>query len=438
MRHIAIFALALGVMSCSEPEVSQILVRIEADPGVVAMTQSLTVFVDGGPNSDVLTRVQTITLGGNSYPREIALAPRNDDPTRYYRVVARAQRTPVADPTDTTFAQAALLGTYIRGETRVVVLRIEDSCIDVPCGETQHCTGAACVPPPDVTPSPLDGGLMDMSMSDLGPSTSCTTDGDCDDDIGCTVDSCTLGRCVNATDDSACPAPSNQCLRSVCVAGSGCAEEPRSGSCDNGQYCDGNDSCVGGVCTGAGDPCEGMTVCDEGLDACTGCTGPEDCTDGRVCTGGTCTCLTGSVEMCGVDGDEDCNGLADCADPECDRVSCDTNGFVCIIEDRSCDCPSSGPETLCGNGVDDDCDGSMDCMDEDCDGASCMSGRICIARSCQEPPLDGGVMEPDLGVPDFGTDLGGAMPLDLGGPDFGMDSGGPTIVDMSMSVPVDM
>lgn len=383
MRRLAIVALAFGLVSCSDPEVSQILVRIEADPGVVAMTQSLTVFVDGGPNSDVLTRVETITLGGNGYPREIALAPRNDDPTRYYRVVARAQMTPVDDPTDTTFAQAALLGTYIRGETRTVVLRIEDSCIGVPCGETQHCTGSMCVPPPDVTPGPLDGGSADMAMPDMGGSDMgpgrCSTDDDCDDGVDCTIDACTSGTCTYEADSSACAAPSNECLRAVCVVGTGCTEENLTGPCDNGEFCDGTDSCVDGTCTGSGDPCPGMSTCDEGIDACTGCTGDDDCPNGQTCSAGTCTCPTGDTEICGSVGDEDCNGLSDCEDSACNGAVCGANGRVCI--EGICDCP--GTVELCAAAGDEDCNGVSNCDDGYCEGRTCASGRICITGSCE-------------------------------------------------------
>jgi hypothetical protein len=441
-RALTAGLLAFALTSCSEPEVSQILVRIEAEPGVVGMTESLEVEIDGGPNRTTFSDADTITFAGNDFPRTIALAPKGDDPSRYYRVVARARRQRIDNPLASTFAQAALIGTYIRGETRVVVLRIEDSCIDAGCEELEHCADADCQPPPLVTPQPLDGGAGDMSVPDMGAAR-CTSDADCEDAIDCTNDSCTLGRCTYETDASRCAAPANQCLRAICVVGVGCEEEARTGLCDDGEFCNVDDTCVDGVCMGSGDRCPGLT-CDEDADACVGCDGDEDCTNGEVCSSTVCTCPS-SDETCGNGVDDDCDGDVDCADFDCVGESCGANGVECTVDGR-CDCPQSTPEMLCMNGMDDDCDGQADCLDEDCDGATCMSGRICIDRSCQdEPEFDAGVMDvdlgspmdPDLGGPDFGTDFGVPTDPDLGGPDFGTDFGVPGPEDMFMSTGLD-
>ncbi len=379
-RTLAVGLLALALVSCSDPEVSQIIVRIEAEPGVVAMTRSLEVEIDGGPNRSTFTDADTVTFGGNTFPRTVALAPKGDDPSRFYRVVARARREAIDDPLASTFAQAALIGTYVRGETRVVVLRIEDSCIDAGCDELQHCADAFCQMPPEVTPEPLDGGVPDMGMPDGGgPDMGrCSSDAECDDGIECTLDACTTGSCTHEANDAACPAPANECLRAVCVLGTGCTEESRTGPCDNGDFCDGTDSCVDGSCTGSGDPCPGASTCDEDLDACTGCVGDGDCPNGQECSGGTCTCPTGDTELCDTAGDEDCNGLADCLDSACNGASCGANGRVCIEGDCGC----LGTVELCSAAGDEDCNGAANCADSACEGRTCQSGRICISGSC--------------------------------------------------------
>lgn len=380
MKPIVVLALGLGLVSCSDPEVSQVIVRIEADPGVAAMTRSLEVQIDGGATRAAFSNAETLTLDGNDYPRQIAIAPREDDPSRFYRVVARARRQAVDDPVAETFAQAALIGTYVRGETRVVVLRLEDSCIDVPCGSTQHCTGAACTEPPIVEPEPPDGGATDMGMpdmgSDMGP-VRCGEDADCDDGLDCTIDACTSGECANVPSNAACPAPSTICLRAICDPAVGCTTEPRDGPCDNDMYCDGVDSCVDGVCTGGESPCVGMSTCDEATDRCTGCEGNDDCTNGEMCVDGTCTC-PGAAEDCGTPGDEDCDGRADCEDADCAGTSCGANGEVC--GGGICACPES--TELCALPGDEDCSGAANCADPVCEGQTCAAGRICDSGSC--------------------------------------------------------
>ncbi|MBO6940154.1 MAG: hypothetical protein JJ863_34600 [Deltaproteobacteria bacterium] len=375
-RAIAIAALL--VASCSDPEVSQIMLRIEADPGVAAMTRSIQIQIDGGATRSAFVAAETVTLDGGDFPRTIAIAPKGDDPSRFYRVVVFARRESIDDPVAETFAQAALVGTYVRGETRTVVIRLEDSCIDVPCGTTQHCTGASCVEPPLVEPEPLDGGMGDMGMppSDMGPGR-CATDADCDDGIDCTIDACTTGNCTFEPVNAMCPTPSNVCVRAVCDLVAGCMDEPRSGPCDNGDFCDGADTCIDGTCTGGDSPCVGMSTCDESMDRCTGCVGSADCTNGETCTGGTCTC-PGAVEDCSSPGDEDCDGQADCADFDCANTSCGSNGRVCT--GGICGCRES--TELCTVPGDEDCDGFANCADSDCQGRTCAPGYVCSGDLC--------------------------------------------------------
>lgn len=70
----------------------------------------------------------------------------------------------------------------------------------------------------------------------------CLTAADCNDDNGCTDDSCSSGTCVHA----------NNAL-----------------GCDDGLFCNGLDKCLGGSCAShAGDPCLAGTTCDETADTC--------------------------------------------------------------------------------------------------------------------------------------------------------------------------
>ncbi|MEZ4370657.1 MAG: hypothetical protein R3B07_07520 [Polyangiaceae bacterium] len=71
----------------------------------------------------------------------------------------------------------------------------------------------------------------------------------------------------------------NECTTDVCDPDQGCIHEPRSDQpCDDGIFCNGEDRCVGTKCEEhLGDPCGGVSVCDEGQDTCVGCIQTSDC-----------------------------------------------------------------------------------------------------------------------------------------------------------------
>lgn len=102
---------------------------------------------------------------------------------------------------------------------------------------------------------------------------------DCDDGNPCTV-----GRC---RDD-------------------GCVYEPDDGApCDDGVFCNGEDSCLGGTCSEhAGDPCDGACgSCDPTIDACrgSGCASDSDCLDDIVGPWSDCE----SDDPCATDGTQE-------------------------------------------------------------------------------------------------------------------------------------
>jgi len=94
-----------------------------------------------------------------------------------------------------------------------------------------------------------------------GGETGCEGDGDCNDGVGCTIDTCESGTCVHTTNDGNCP--------------------------DDGLYCNGNEYCDAvSDCQSAGNPCP--ELCDEGSDSCVECLDAGDCDDGVVCTDDSC------------------------------------------------------------------------------------------------------------------------------------------------------
>ena len=139
-----------------------------------------------------------------------------------------------------------------------------DACVDGECYYTDVCDpGKVC--------DPATGNCLD-----------CQEDADCDDGDLCTDDTCEDDACVYTPVD-----------------------------CDNGAFCDGVETCdpQTGACVDNEDPCDPASEsCDEVNDECTEveppCTDDASCDDGAFCNGEE-TCVNGScvpgTDPCGPD-----------------------------------------------------------------------------------------------------------------------------------------
>jgi len=150
-----LLALSLLAGACTTPA-TEVMVSIDAESEVQARTDQLVVRVLGGaeatPASAWAVRLQT-TYPEVSWPHRIALVPIESETVRNYQVEVRAER---ADGTLVT--SSALRGGYVKEQTKLVVLRLEDACLDVDCAD-MRCQDGRCVDP-----------LVDVgSAPDLGP-----------------------------------------------------------------------------------------------------------------------------------------------------------------------------------------------------------------------------------------------------------------------------
>jgi hypothetical protein len=120
-------------------------------------------------------------------------------------------------------------------------------------------------------------------------------DGDCDDGVGCTDDTCVAGTCVYTPNDANCAngiwcdgeeacdsasdcqpgVPPNcddgiDCTLDMCnEANDACMNIPNDGPCDNDVFCDGSETCDAQLgCQPGPDPCITSEWCHEGTDAC--------------------------------------------------------------------------------------------------------------------------------------------------------------------------
>ncbi len=125
---------------------------------------------------------------------------------------------------------------------------------------------------------------------------------DCNDNIGCTLDGCmespTGPLCLHEVENTNLCDDDKRCTFDRCNPDSGCenVDIPDGASCDDGDQCNGIDTCYSGVCR-AGDPpdCEDDDPCTmTGCSASRGCFGmvAEDwssCGENLACFDGICT-----------------------------------------------------------------------------------------------------------------------------------------------------
>ena len=174
-----------------------------------------------------------------------------------------------------------------------------------------------------------------------GCDTACNSDEYCDD-----------GYCAKKCDDG------NVCTDDIYDSESGrCKFEPNNESCDDGEFCNGTESCIAGVCGNhTGNPCSGpdgdsdcSESCNEDKDVCNANDPDEsECNDGYYCNGsdsciaGVCGSHTGNP-CSGPDGDSDCS------------ESCDENDDTCSADDPFYSlCDDGNPNTktdTCQNGI---------------------------------------------------------------------------------------
>jgi hypothetical protein len=135
------------------------------------------------------------------------------------------------------------------------------------CDDGDGCTGDSC--------NPQTGCVHTVT-----PGCWCDQDDDCTDSNLCTgIERCIDGNCVSGTplrcDDA------NGCTDDSCDAQTGCVHENNTAACDDGLFCNGDDTCGDGGCTvHSGDPCQQLT-CNEESDLCEEagivCDNPDAC-----------------------------------------------------------------------------------------------------------------------------------------------------------------
>ncbi|HXV77090.1 MAG TPA: serine protease [Candidatus Polarisedimenticolaceae bacterium] len=170
----------------------------------------------------------------------------------------------------------------------------------------------------------------------------------------------------NWTVDGAFAAYWNQVSDFLDPQGGGCTGDAE---CDDGQFCTGAESCVGGACQSSGNPCGAGETCNESTDSCDApaCDNDGTCEAGEDCN--NCPNDCGSK----VNGNPNSRYCCDGDLPDCGDSRCSEGGFSCGDGGGTC-----SDDADCADGQ--FCNG-----DEICSGGSCQSGSDpCPGQGCDE------------------------------------------------------
>jgi hypothetical protein len=191
----------------------------------------------------------------------------------------------------------------------------------------------------------------------------------------------------------------------VFAVGSGVPECTIDADCDDGLFCNGDETCNAGTCEAGTPPacdnglfCDGAEMCDEDADSCVAGTPPNE-DDGVACTDDSCNETTDSIDnvpndancdnglFC--DGAETCDAVLDCqagSDPCTDGLFC--TGVEPCNEVAGC---GVGTPPNADDGVgctDDSCNETTDSIDNVPNDANCDNGLFCDGAETCDAVLD--------------------------------------------------
>ncbi len=178
---------------------------------------------------------------------------------------------------------------------------------------------------PCTSDAECDDGTYCNGIEYCHPSGVCarTPSVDCDDGIGCTIDSCNeeTDSCPHPTDAASC-ADASLCTVDRCDATlDACVHDPV-------------DCADTTTCT--------VDACNPASGACTHTVSNEACNDGNACTTDTCTVATDTCNNVLIDGDGDGYAPSSCGGNDCNDASASVH---------------PGATEICLDGIDQDCDG---------------------------------------------------------------------------------
>lgn len=449
MKRLLCFALAIAALSACRGPNSQILVFVEADPGIRRSAVGLHVRIFGSardddpesvPNDMVHDVIEMVGDPSEFFPRRYALAPLGGDAERLYLFEATARRGLSEDSLE--IVTARVISGYRPGEVAQIWLYLTDECAGVPCDDPRYSCDPQtmmCTLRSRRDPDPIEAGMPDSGVVVEG----CTSDADCEDAHECTEDfcfqgqcgqsyahsacdeggECGAGRCFNdgcryALDDSLCM-DSVPCTADICTE-TGCEHRPNNLACTAGPdgECDPVNGCQYSVCSA--ETCTIENSCQASA-TCNGdtCERPPRCAD---CCNGDCSMDDGEIcttDTCGPSGWEHTPNAEPCEDGSTCTVGDFCSGGSCQPGRSACETFNPCTTSTCTDGA---------CTTErpvangtPCDNSNGCPGDTCQGGVCTDP----GSCSFDAGMPiDAGRDAGMDAGRDAGPRDGGYDAGG--------------
>ncbi len=310
-----------------------------------------------------------------------------------------------------------------------------------PCTVKDDCEQGSCAGKPKVCPGAIPcmvyfclpgSGLCSKKVETCDDGSDCTTDSICDPKTGCTNTELPDGKACNdgdiCTPTSACkggkclpPKPScdddEGCTIDSCdVKAAKCLHKAMAEGavCDDGSVCTPTTTCVKGKCTGKTQSCDDGNVCTADLcnakEGCSnqpnkaGCSDGDKCTTGDVCSKGKCIAV---AKVCD-DGNACTNDSCKPSSGSCVQVGV-TDGPAQGCKDADPCLIAACKKGICGK-VWKDCNDDNGCTDDSCDnktgkcvnkanslpcddGDACSGPDLCAAGACQTTAVtctDGG------------------------------------------------
>jgi hypothetical protein len=218
----------------------------------------------------------------------------------------------------------------------------------------------------------------------------CTLDLNCNDNNGCTTDSCVEGNCSHTLVENCVPCSlSSQCEDSNACTTNSCSEGkcvylsiPGCTPCGSSANCNDSGGCIENICM------QGRCLYTSKID-CKACTIDSECEDNDACTSNICSngaCTFTSISNCKVCTlssqceDNDSSTTSSCSGGKCvytKIISCISNDLYCptnCVAGNDNDCPY-----ICGNGIR---EGKEKCDGVNLGGATC-SGVLGIGYTGQ-------------------------------------------------------
>ena len=311
-------------------------------------------------------------------------------------------------------------------------------CTADSCDKTAGCKNTAVADGTACPTGKCAAGVCKPVTTDCNDNNVCTTDtknadgsctnapvangSPCGDGNACNgTESCQAGVCAPGT------APvcndNNPCTTDSCNMTTGCVTAPASGSCSDGNACNGAETCGGGTCnpgtppvvddgnactTDACDaaggvthlpvpndtPCGTGSTCQAGVCTPVGspCTG-KNCNDNNACTADSCDATTGNCVNTAVPAGTECKDADLCNGTEtCQGTTCSPGTPLTVDDGNPCTadtCSATGgvahtnlpDDTVCG--TDQSCkSGVCTTNTPACAGKDCNDNNPCTADSC--------------------------------------------------------